>query len=108
MALTIPQRVIAEKLVYVNYVEVVDKDDESRQHYYYIAVRAAHMDAFRLALKQEDFTPEDHGIILESGRGVPSESVRETMYLQYGCKHGINLELVEEDENALESEQANV
>lgn len=85
MVLSIPQRIIAEKKMLVNYV--VTRDQVGNQHYFYVAVRAADMPAFRDTLSNPPFDPEDLGFILEQGDGEADEMTRDKMRMQYGCKH---------------------
>ena len=84
MVHNIPHRLIAEKAIYVNYVEL--QDGKGSTSYCYIAVRAKNMNMFKRSLKMPNFDPEDYGVIIESGEGKPSSYIKEQMKLLYDCK----------------------
>lgn len=55
--------------------------------YAYVAVRADKLEEFMAAQESGMFYPEDHGVIIESGEGEPSEEVRKKMEEEYGFNH---------------------
>ncbi|MCH2037456.1 MAG: hypothetical protein MK137_02545 [Rickettsiales bacterium] len=85
MSRQIPHRMIAEKAIFVNYVET--KDGNGDTHFYYIAVRAKNMDVFKRSLTLPSFDPEAHGVILESGDGSSDAAMKQQMEMLYGCDH---------------------
>lgn len=85
MILSIPQRVIAEKILVVNYLKT--RDLQGKSHYFYIAVKATNIQKFKNAISNPPFDPQDLGMIIEEGFGEPDEMTKERMRIQYGCNH---------------------
>lgn len=98
MSRQIPHRMIAEKVIFVHYVET--KDSAGNMYFYYIAVRARNMDTFKRSLALPNFDPEAHGVIIESGKGHSDDAMREQMKLLYGCDHSSNDFLSEDNSNS--------
>ena len=75
--LTRTEQIIAEKTVCILLVR--GENPDGSRIYAYVAVRADRLEAFMEAQKQGTFYPEDHGIIVESGEGEPSDEVKARM-----------------------------
>ncbi len=83
--LTHSEKQIAEKTVCVLLIR--GKDEQDQAVYAYVAVRADKLNDFIQAQQEPGFRPEDHAIIIESGTGEPSATVRQRMETEYGFKH---------------------
>ena len=80
-----PEQIIAEKTVCVLLVR--GQDNQGKNIYAYVAVRADRLEEFMEAQKKGLFHPEDHGLILASGEGEPDEATKERMTREYGFNH---------------------
>ena len=83
--LTRSEQMIAEKTVCVLLLR--GTDGEGQRIYAYVAVRADKLEAFMAAQAQSIFSPEEYGMILESGTGDPSPEICEKMEKEYGFNH---------------------
>ena len=83
--LTRSEQHIAEKTVCVLLLRGEEKAGQNV--YAYVAVRADKIEAFMHAQRKPDFSPNDFGMILESGKGDPSLEVRQRMEKNYGFNH---------------------
>lgn len=92
-SLTRSERIMAEKTVCVLLVR--GTDPEGGPIYAYVAVRADVLEAFMAAQKNENFYPEDYGVIVESGSGEPNDEVRTRMERDYGFNHEAMLEMAD-------------
>ena len=92
--LTRSERIMAEKTVCVLLVR--GTDPEGGLIYAYVAVRADVLEAFMEAQKNENFYPEDYGVIVESGAGEPSDEVKARMERDYGFNHEAMMEMAGE------------
>ena len=79
------KQIIAEKCVCILLVR--GQDPEGEQLFAYVAVRADKLEAFMEAQQAGTFYPEDFGILVESGKGLPSAEVQEKMEREYGFNH---------------------
>lgn len=86
---------LAERTVCVLLVR--GESPEGEPVYAYVAVRADKLDAFVQAQAQEPFYPDEHGVIVESGVGEPSQEVRERMERDYGFNHETMLDMHDSD-----------
>jgi len=83
--LTASEQIIAEKTVCILLIR--GENPEGGKMYAYVAVRADKLESFMEAQKSGTFFPEDHGMILESGEGEPSDEVKARMTQEYGFNH---------------------
>lgn len=74
MALSISQRIIAEKIGTIFLLEGKDNDDIAM--FVYIGVEGTHLEQFLQAIDNNNFNPENYGIILASGMGIPTPWVK--------------------------------
>lgn len=90
ISLTLPERIIAEKITFITCVRA--EDDAGLSQYFYISVRGDRMEAFKTVLEQGNFDPEDYGNVLAQGYGEPPESLQARMEKDYDCKRmGISI-----------------
>lgn len=85
---------VAEKTVCILLVRGEDPDGESI--YAYVAVRADKLEDFMAAQQSGMFYPEDHGVIIESGEGLPDPEVRKKMEEEYGFNHDKMIDIPDE------------
>lgn len=85
------EKMLAERTVCVLLVRGQSPDGGSV--YAYVAVRADKLDEFVEAQGRDPFYPDEHGVIIESGVGDPSEEVRERMERDYGFNHQAMLDI---------------
>lgn len=78
-------KILAEKTVCVLLVR--GEDPDGKPIYAYVGVRADKLQSFMEAQSQGMFYPEEHGVVIESGEGVPNEDVRARMERDYGFNH---------------------
>lgn len=78
-------KILAEKTVCVLLVRGEDPDGAAI--YAYVGVRADKLKDFMEAQRQGLFYPEEHGVVIESGHGVPDADVRARMERDYGFNH---------------------
>ena len=91
------EKILAEKTVCVLLVR--GEDPNGAPIYAYVGVRADKLKAFMEAQNSGLFYPEEHGVIIESGFGEPSEDVRLKMERDYGFNHAGMLD-IPDPENA--------
>lgn len=84
-------KILAEKTVCVLLVR--GEDPDGKPIFAYVGVRADKLQAFMEAQKSGLFYPEEHGIIIESGEGLPNEEIRERMERDYGFDHAGMLDI---------------
>lgn len=89
--LSFPDKMIAEKTVCILLLRGNSPSGEAI--FAYVAVRADHLEDFMRAQAAGLFHPEDHGVIIESGHGEPSEEVRERMEREYGFHHDTMIDI---------------
>jgi hypothetical protein len=63
------------------------QDPDGAPIFAYVAVRADRLTEFMQAQQSGLFYPEDFGVIVESGRGEPSDTVRNKMTTEFGFNH---------------------
>ncbi|MBY0355384.1 MAG: hypothetical protein K2Q12_06590 [Rickettsiales bacterium] len=90
------EQIIAEKTVCVLLVR--GENPDGTPIFAYVAVRADKLEEFMTAQKTGLFYPEDYGIIIESGEGLPSDEVRERMEREYGFNHAQMLDIPDESQ----------
>jgi hypothetical protein len=78
-------KILAEKTVCVLLVRGEDLD--GKPIYAYVGVRADKLQEFMNAQKSGTFYPEEHGVIIEAGEGLPNDEVRARMEKDYGFNH---------------------
>lgn len=78
-------KILAEKTVCVLLVR--GEDPDGQPIYAYVGVRADKLQEFMEAQKNGLFYPEEHGVVIESGQGIPDEEVRARMERDYGFNH---------------------
>ena len=71
----------------------VAKNPDGNGIYAYVAVRADRLETFMNAQSSGLFYPEDYGVIIEAGEGVPSLEVRRKMEDEYGFNHDMMIDL---------------
>lgn len=91
------EKILAEKTVCVLLVR--GEDPNGAGIYAYVGVRADKLKSFMEAQNSGLFYPEEHGVIIESGFGEPSEDVRLKMERDYGFNHAGMLD-IPDPENA--------
>lgn len=79
------ERLIREKVYAVCLVQ--GATTEGRDAFAYVAVPMSEMESFALAQQQYGFVPSEHGQVLISGFGVPTEEVQQKMTNEYGFNH---------------------
>lgn len=79
------EKLLAEKTVCVLLVR--GEDPYGQPIFAYVGIRADKMQEFMAAQSQGLFYPEQHGIVIESGFGEPSEEVKSRMEREYGFNH---------------------
>lgn len=89
--LTRSEKIVAEKTVCILLVR--GESPDGRKIYAYLAIRADKLEAFMEAQKQGTFYPEDFGIVIESGEGEPSGTVKQKMTKEYGFNHDAMLDI---------------
>jgi len=98
-------RILAEKTVCVLLVR--GEDPDGKPIYAYVGVRADKLEGFMQAQQSGMFYPEEHGVIIESGEGVPNEEVRARMERDYGFDHAGMLDIPNADQaNQVASEMS--
>lgn len=90
------ERILAEKTVCILLVR--GESPDGQEIYAYVAVRADKMEEFMRAQSEGDFSPEDFGVIIESGTGDPSDEVRTRMEQDYGFNHQYMIDVPDEEE----------
>lgn len=78
-------KILAEKTVCVLLVR--GEDTQGRSIYAYVGVRADKLKEFMEAQEKGLFYPEEHGVVIESGEGLPSAEVKARMERDYGFNH---------------------
>ena len=78
-------KILAEKTVCVLLVR--GEDPDGKPIYAYVGVRADKLQSFMEAQQHGMFYPEEYGVVIESGEGVPSPEVRARMERDYGFNH---------------------
>jgi hypothetical protein len=89
------QKEVTEKTVCILLVRGENPDGGSI--YAYVAVRADKLEEFMAAQESGMFYPEDHGVIIESGEGDPSDEVRKKMEDEYGFNHQQMIDIPDAD-----------
>ena len=89
--LTKTEQIIAEKTVCVLLIR--GESPDGKKIFAYLAIRADKLQAFMEAQQSGTFYPEDHGMVLESGEGEPSEETKQRMTKEYGFNHDAMLDL---------------
>lgn len=84
--LTRSDKILAEKTVCVLLVR--GEDPQGEPIYAYVGIRADKLNEFIAAQAKGLFYPEEHGIVVESGFGEPSDEVKARMERDYGFNHG--------------------
>ena len=98
-------KILAEKTVCVLLVR--GEGTDGAPIYAYVGVRADKLDAFIAAQKEGTFYPEDHGVVIESGVGEPTDEVKKRMEVDYGFDHGKMMSVpTEEDATSVAAELA--
>lgn len=77
---------LSEQTVAILLVRGEDKDD-GLPLFAYVAVRVDRIEEFMEAQSSDLFYPEDYGVIIESGKGKPSQEIRKKMEDDYGFDH---------------------
>ncbi len=96
-------KILAEKTVCVLLVR--GEDPDGQPIYAYVGVRADKLQAFMEAQNSGLFYPEEHGVVIESGTGVPDADVRARMERDYGFNHEGMLDIPNADQaNSVASE----
>jgi hypothetical protein len=80
------EKILAEKTVCVLLVR--GEDPQGQPIFAYVGIRADKMQEFIAAQSNGLFYPEEHGIVIESGFGEPSDEVKARMEREYGFNHG--------------------
>lgn len=78
-------KILAEKTVCVLLVR--GEDPDGNPIFAYVGVRADKLQSFMEAQSQGMFYPEEHGVVIESGQGLPSAEIRARMEKEYGFNH---------------------
>ena len=94
--LTRSERILAEKTVCVLLVRGEAPDGTTI--YAYIGVRADRLQEFMEAQKHGTFYPEEYGVVIESGTGVPSPEMQARMERDYGFDHAGMLDIPNADD----------
>lgn len=89
MALTLPQRILAETLTFVCFIRT--RDETGLYWWVYLAVPGMRMEQLQHMADKENFVPEHYGKVLARGYDEPSAEVQETMEKDYGCIPGKTL-----------------
>jgi len=63
------------------------EDPNGKAIFAYVGVRADMLESFMKAQSTGLFYPEEHGVIVESGYGEPTEEIRNKMSSEYGFDH---------------------
>ncbi len=90
------ERILAEKTVCVLLVR--GENEGGAPIYAYLAVRADRLQDFIRAQNSGAFSPEDYGVIIESGEGEPAVEVRQRMERDYGFNHDNMLDIQNDEE----------
>lgn len=88
-------KILAEKTVCVLLVR--GEDPHGAPIYAYVGVRADKLQSFMEAQNSGMFYPEEHGVVIESGEGLPSPEVRARMEKEYGFNHDGMLDIPSAD-----------
>jgi hypothetical protein len=83
--LSLTEKILVEKTVCVLLVR--GQSSNGQAIYAYVAVKASQLEAFMRAQQNGTFYPEEHGVVIESGEGEPSDEVRARMEQEYGFDH---------------------
>jgi len=78
-------KILAEKTVCVLLVR--GEDPQGQPIFAYVGIRADKLNEFIEAQSKGMFYPEEHGIVIESGFGDPSDEVKARMEREYGFNH---------------------
>ena len=89
--LTRAEQIIAEKTVCMLLVK--GESPEGTPIFAYVAVRADKLEEFMRAQESGLFYPDDYGVIVEAGEGLPSDEVRQRMEEEYGFNHQAMLDI---------------
>ena len=89
--LTRSEKILAEKTVCVLLVR--GEDAEGQPIFAYVGVRADKLEEFMQAQQEGMFYPEEHGVIIESGTGEPSDEIKRKMEDEYGFNHEAMLDI---------------
>jgi hypothetical protein len=89
------KQIIAEKSICVLLVR--GQNPEGASIYAYVAVRADNLEAFMEAQQAGTLYPEDFGIVVETGEGLPSSEVQEKMQREYGFNHQAMIDIPDSD-----------
>ncbi len=89
------EKMLAEKTVCVLLVR--GEDPDGAPIYAYVGVRADKLQAFMEAQNSGMFYPEEHGVIIEAGKGEPDADVRAKMEREYGFNHEGMLDIPDSD-----------
>lgn len=85
MKLNRSEQILAEKTMCILLLRGEDADQQ--KIYAYVAIRADKLEDFMAAQKSGSFSPEEFGVIIESGMGEPSDEVKQKMTKEYGFNH---------------------
>ena len=89
------QKEVTEKTVCILLVRGENPDGAGI--YAYVAVRADKLEEFMAAQESGMFYPEDHGVIIESGEGEPTDEIRKKMEDEYGFNHQQMIDIPDAD-----------
>ncbi len=89
--LTKTEQIIAEKTVCILLIR--GESPDGKKIYAYLAIRADKLQGFMEAQQSGTFYPEDHGMVLDSGEGEPSDEIKQKMTKEYGFNHDAMLDL---------------
>jgi hypothetical protein len=96
----IPNHLISDKVYSVNLISYTDPNGYRR--FVYLAVRQDKMVQFRDALTRGELETDDFGLILEEGKGEPSDLLKAKMEFLYGCDHAHPMDVLS-DSSAVEA-----
>ena len=89
------EKILAEKTVCVLLVR--GEAPDGAPLYAYVGVRADRLKEFMEAQQSGTFYPEEFGVVIESGAGIPSAEVRARMERDYGFNHEGMLDIPDAD-----------
>lgn len=92
------EKILAEKTVCVLLVR--GEDPDGAPIYAYVGVRADKLQDFMKAQESGLFYPEEHGVIIAAGAGMPDAETRERMETDYGFNHAGMMDIPDADNAA--------
>jgi len=76
------QQYIREETFAISFLQT--HDDQGDELYIYMAIPTNHLEAFaKLLNSNEFFTPGEHGVILDAGKGKPTQATKRLMKYYY-------------------------